>query len=253
MALIILEGLDRTGKSSVAKHYEGQGYEVVHQSAPAKDMTADNYLEEQVKLVSSAAAKNLVLDRSYYGELVWPSVYGRTSLLTPDGLESLRELENSVGTTRFLMVDKDVAAHWKRCVDNGEPMDKRQFVQARELFAAVAKDYGFVKRSLLDFPNLVGKVDETLPPPARPVDVVQGKLTKEQIKLETANAINDVMSKRILKAKGPIYDHLENSLRAYLNNELAKIFGTKAIEQFTEEETELLKFFCGKLKKEMKP
>ena len=40
---IILEGLDRTGKSSVADYYRQQGYEVVHMSAPDKKYSQSGY------------------------------------------------------------------------------------------------------------------------------------------------------------------------------------------------------------------
>lgn len=257
MSLIILEGLDRTGKSSVAAYFQAKGYELIHQSAPPKGMTADNFLEEQIRLVSSASTKNIVLDRSYYGELVWPQVYGRDSLLTEDGLEVLRELEQSVGTTRILMHDPNVEAHWKRCVDNNEPMNKQQFVKARALFSQLAEKQGFERKTLTDFPDVpvvpqevkVKTVIEVHPQPSTPAPKVQ--LTKEQIKLETANAINEVLSKRIIKQKGQFFDQIEIGLRTYLNTELGKILGTKtetSTGQFNNEEVELLKFFCKKLK-----
>lgn len=256
MALIILEGLDRTGKSSVAEHYKAQGYEIVHQSAPPKGQTPDLYLEEQMQLVSSAAHKDIVLDRSYYGELVWPTVYNRPPLISEEGLEVLRELEESVGTTRILMYDPNTDAHWKRCVDNKEPLTREQFLRARNLFNSIAKSWGFEKKTLADFAistnsdqdpkhaspeSPAPSKDRESPPRAHPP-------TKEQIKLETANAINDVLSKRILKHKGPIFDQLEDDIRTFLNNKLGQIFGTKSPSGFTDEEVELLKFFANKLK-----
>lgn len=254
MSLLILEGLDRTGKSSVAEHFKAKGFELIHQSAPPKGMTADLFLEEMIQLVSSASAKDVVLDRSYYGELVWPSVYGRESLLTEESLEVLKELEQSVGTSKILMVDQNVEAHWKRCVDNNEPMTKPQFIKARGLFTTLAEGHGFSRRTIHDWPELVvapvPKVVVVSTPSEAPATAAGLKLTKEQLKLETANAINDVLSKRLLKSKGPIYDQLETNIRTYLNTELGKIFGTKTEisgSQFTTEEVELLKFFCKNL------
>lgn len=253
MSLIILEGLDRTGKSTVAEYYNTQHYELVHQSAPAKGTTHDLFLEEMMQLITTASHKDVILDRSYYGELVWPAVYGRESLLTEDSLEILKELETTVGVTKILMVDPNVEAHWKRCVDNKEPLTKPQFIKARALFTTLVDSHGFVKKTLQDWPELVkATVVPEFKPNTNPVTVDSLlKLTKEQVKLETANAINDVLSKRILKSKGQIYDQLENNLRTYLNTELGKIFGTKtetSSGQFSSEEVELLKFFCKKLK-----
>lgn len=258
MSLIILEGLDRTGKSSVAAHFEAKGFELIHQSAPPKGMTADLFLEEQIQLISQAAHKDIVLDRSYYGELVWPQIYGREPLLSEENLEALRELEESVGTTRILMHDPNVEAHWKRCVDNNEPLTKPQFVRARGLFSTMADKYGFSRKTLMDFPEvpIVPQEVKAKPEAERTVVVPSTpKLTSEQMKLETANAINEVLGKRIIKQKGPIFDKIEINLRTFLNTELGKILGTKTENiagPFTNEEVELLRFFCKKLKENQK-
>jgi len=253
VSLTILEGLDRTGKSSVGEYLKSQGFELIHQSAPPKGMTPDAFLEEQMEIISSASAKDIVLDRSYYGELVWPAVYGRESILTDDNLEVLKELEQSVGVTKILMVDNNVEAHWARCVANNEPMTKPQFINARKLFSVLADKHGFVRKTLQDWPQLMpAQVPEPKPLVETPATAATLKLTKEQIKLETANAINDVLSKRIIKSKGPIYDQLENNIRIFLNNELGKIFGANTqapVSQFSAEEVQLLKFFLEKLKK----
>jgi hypothetical protein len=259
LSLIILEGLDRTGKSSVAAYFEAKGYELVHQSAPPKGMNPDTYLEEQIQLVSQAAHKDIVLDRSYYGELVWPQIYGREPLLNDDGgLEALRELEESVGTTRILMHDPNVEAHWKRCTDNNEPLTKLQFTKARAAFSAMADKHGFQKKTLLDFPEvpLVPQETKVKSETERAVAVPPAaKLTNEQMKLETANAINEVLGKRIVKQKGPIFDKIEINLRTFLNTELGKILGTKTentVQQFSNEEVEMLRFFCKQLKERQK-
>ncbi len=251
MSLIILEGLDRVGKTSVATHFQAKGYELIHQSAPAKGMTTDLFLEEQMLLVSRAASNDIVLDRSYYGELVWPQVYGREALLSEEQLEALRELEESVGTTRILMYDPNVEAHWKRCVDNQEPLTKPQFVRARGLFSAMAEKYNFSRKTLQDFSEITITAEEPKAKIEVEKPVVVVKLTNEQVKLETANAINDILGKRIIKQKGPIFDKIESNLRTFLNTELGKILGTKnetVAGQFSNEEVELLRFFCQKLK-----
>lgn len=216
------------------------------------------FLEEQMQLVSQAAHKDIVLDRSYWGELIWPTVYGRESLLSDENLEILRELEESVGTTRILMHDPNVEAHWKRCVDNHEPLTKAQFVQARSRFSSIADKYGFQRKTLTDFPEVPIVAQE---PKTKLVETEKStpptlKLTNEQVKLETANAINEVLGKRIVKQKGPIFDKIEINLRTFLNTELGKILGTKienpTTQQFTSEEVELLRFFCKKLKENQK-
>ena len=272
MALIILEGLDRTGKSSVAQLFESKGYELIHMSAPDKALSqpgyeGPTYLDQMVDLLASVGGRDVVLDRSHYGELIWPQVYGRKSLLNDEDMEYLREIENNMDPLRILMHDPNNEAHWQRCVDNKEPLTKSQFVKARALYSSMADKYGFERKTLKDFPDAV----QPLPKEAKPARVSEpspvgddkavvpaGKAgsdsvltkTKEQLKLERANIINEVLSKRIIKGKGASYDEVERNVRHFLNTELGKILGTSNPNNasLNNEEVELLKFFCKRLK-----
>jgi len=261
--LICLCGLDRTGKTSVAESFKAKGFEIMHLSAPDKKFFTEgysgpSYLEEYVEMLLSFQGKNVVMDRFWDGEFVWSKVYGRIPLLTEEDLETLQEIERSMDVQYILMHDQNVEAHWKRCVDNKEPLTKAQFVLARKLYGELADKYGFQRKTLSDFPEVpitaqeaqVSKTDSQ-EKPAAPVL----KLTNEQVKLETANAINEVLGKRIVKQKGPIFDKIEINLRTFLNTELGKILGTKTENigtQFSSEEVELLRFFCKKLKENQK-
>jgi len=264
MALIILEGLDRTGKSSVAQMFERRGYESIHISAPGKGVTADQYIGEWVDLLTGIQGRDVVLDRSHYGECVWPQVYGRPSLLDDEAMGILREIEANMDITRILMYDADHAAHWQRCVDNNEPLTKPQFVKARALFSNMADKYNFDRKQLKDFPDAVQALPKDNSSPAvsnntesdtksvhssdKTKSDKSGK-TNEQLKLERANIINDVLSKRIIRGKGTAYDEVERNVRHFLNQELGKILGTTTnTPGLTNEEVELLKFFCQRLK-----
>ena len=252
-----------------------KGYEVLHMSAPDKAMSqpgyvGPNYLDQMVELLTSISGRDIVLDRSHYGELIWPQVYNRPALLTDEDMEYLREIENNMDPVRILMHDPNNEAHWQRCVDNKEPLTKAQFVKARSLYSTLADKYGFDRKTLKDFPDAV----QPLPPTSdrsrsaaddkesqrQVADAAQSSTsdkanvgeigkTKEQLKLERANIINEVLSKRIIKGKGSMYDDVERSVRHFLNTELGKILGTAApAHNFSNEEIELLKFFCKRLK-----
>lgn len=255
MSLVLLEGLDRTGKSTVAAYFETLGFEKIHLSAPPKGTTGDQYLQEIADLISSAATKDIVMDRTHYGELVWPQVYGtpnkpRYPLLTEDDFEMLREIEQSVGVQRIWMTDDDLKGHWQRCIDNNEPLDKAQFTRARGLFSSMAAKYGFEKVTLQTFlkqfpdaqkiideqvgsalatktvtvvNNVTTEVDVSQPAVSTTAAKYPGK-SKEQHTLEVANAINEVLSKRILKQKSLVYDDIENEIRHFLNTKLGKLF-----------------------------
>ena len=256
MALVICEGLDRVGKTTVATYFATLGFEVVHMSAPSKHHTSDSFLQEMVELVSSAATKDIFLDRSYYGELIWPQIYNRKSLLSEEDIDVIRELEEAVGVQRIWMTDDDLKGHWQRCIDNKEPLDKAQFTRARALFSTIAQKYGFEKVTLQtfvkQFPDAQSIVDKqaALNLEAKTLQVTNGVTTEmksdevistthikypsgktpEQHKLEVANAINDVLSKRILKTKSSIYDDIENEIRLFLNTKLGKLLGGSSNE-----------------------
>jgi hypothetical protein len=219
-----------------------------------------------VDLITSCSGKDVVMDRSHYGERVWAPVYGRDPLLSEDDISILREIEDTMECTRILLHDPNSEAHWQRCVENQEPLTKSQFVKARALYSSMADKYGFERKTLKDFPDAV----QPLPPQAKnnadsavlpansngSTDNAASKAgnsgdsvkTKEQNKLDRANAINEVLSKRIIKSKGPMYDDLERNVRHFLNGELGKIFGNNPQTGFSDQEVELLKFFCQRLK-----
>jgi hypothetical protein len=279
MSLILLEGLDRTGKSSVAAYFETLGFEVIHLSAPAKGTSPDQYLQEMTDLISSAANKDIVLDRTHYGELVWPQIYGRKPLLNDEAIEILREIEDSVGVQRIWMTDDDIKGHWERCVANKEPLDKAQFTRARGLYSTMAQKYGFEKVTLQTFTKQFPGAQEvfdrqkskelesktlqvsvtndkvtTLPDgTAEPISSTSAKYpnkTPEQHKLEVANAINDILSKRILKGRGAIYDDVENELRNFLNTKLGRILGGNNSDlELTQDE---IKFYKAMYKRAIK-
>jgi len=267
MALIILEGLDRTGKSSVAQYFQDKGFELIHMSAPAKGTAPDTYMGEMIDLLTSFAGRDVVLDRSHYGELIWPAVYGRSPLLTDDDMEALREIEDTLQVNRILMHDPNSEAHWKRCVDNKEPLTKVQFIKARNLYNNMADKYGFNKKTLNDFPEAVALSNQSTSnsPKAEPAalqsegdsvskadksSTSSDSRTPQQIKLDRANAINEVLARRIIKGKGGVYDELERAVRGFLNTELGKLFGQGQPNkgEFSQEEVQLLKFFCERMK-----
>jgi hypothetical protein len=241
--------------------FEQQGYELIHMSAPSKGTTADQYIGEMVDLLTSLSGQNVIMDRSHYGERCWPMVYGREPLISEDDMEMLREIESNMDVTRILMHDPNSEAHWQRCVDNKEPLTKIQFVKARALYSNMADKYGFERKTLKDFPDAIQPLPEANGKDSKPVDSRQeaadaaqevkrnSDKTKEQLKLERANVINEVLDKRIIRGKGPIYDDVERSVRHFLNTELGKILGTAtSVPNLSNDEIELLKFFCKRLK-----
>lgn len=266
MGWIILEGLDRTGKSSVADHYKKMGYEVHHMSAPDKKYTqpgytGPSYIDEILEIYMRYNGKNVVFDRSPYGEMVWPIIYKRIAQVTEDDFDILRDYEAANEAEYIWMYDANIEAHWRRCVENKEPLTRDQFDKAHILFERMAAKYGFTKKQLKD---IVGGV---LVQPSQPLaapqetmaenktevvpSVVKSSKPNEIQKLEQANAINDILAGKILKKKGEAYDQLENELRAFLHQKLSDIFGQGTKDSFTKEEIQILKTYAQRIKEKM--
>lgn len=256
--IIVLEGCDRSAKTTVANYYKSKGYEVVHFGAPDKKYaqpgyTGPSYLDDLTTLFLSFHDKKVCLDRSHYGELVWPAVYGRQPLLDDEDLEVLKELLDVHGCSYILMYDENVEAHWKRCEDNNEPLTRQQFYKAIALYDQLAKNHGFTKKQLKDFPiSAAAPTQQPAHSPAKAQPAKQPAAPKQDIsltKLEKANAINSVLSKRILKRSGGVFDELENDLRKYLSDKLSTILGDKAkAQEFSADEVQILKIYCSRIK-----
>jgi hypothetical protein len=262
---IVLCGVDRCGKSTVAEHYKQQGFEVIHMSAPDKKYTqpgytGPSYMDETMDLISSKTGHNVVWDRSWYGEIIWSAVYGRAPQLNEEDIDILREIEAHNDTVRMILMDPDTAAHWRRCVDNHEPLTLPQFNLARRLYSQMAHKYNFSVTSMPQFMEANGKKTE---PKVEPVaaqespkeqDKVESaktsSISKEQARLEQANAINAILkSKKIFKQVGGEFDAVESQVRKFLTGKLGELLGAGSDpDSLSREDIVIVKEFVKRLK-----
>lgn len=275
MGFLLLEGLDRSGKSTIAELYRKKGYKIVHMSAPDKKYfdpgySGESYLEELVRLYSKYEGQDVVFDRTPFGELIWPQVYGRKALLEQEDLDYLMQIENNNNAERILMYDQNTEAHWQRCVDNNEPLTRQQFGRASIFYDRLVREYGFKKKQLSDFEefkvlqtaghipvstvptaSIVEQVGSSGQPALQP-DASRGRNVAEPAnlddKIELANAIRDVMQNKILKKKGGAYDQLENQIKEFLREKLEEVFTGKQESTFSDDEIVLLKALAKRVK-----
>ncbi len=277
MAWILLEGLDRSGKSTVAEMYRKQGYEIVHMSAPNKKFSqpgyaGESYLEEIVRMYTAYGGKNVLFDRTLYGEEIWPEVYNRMPLLTTEDFEYLQQLEYHNDAVRYVLYDENVDAHWQRCVDNKEPLNRMEFTMAGRLYDKLAIKYNFEKRQLSDFSSpesveipksdgegqlakrandgstdSLGSVQQD---GAAIYTAVRSSLSLEE-KLERANAIRSLLKTSLVKKKGEIFESLEKDINKFLEQELEEIFSEPKKSDFTQEEVQILKLTAQRMKEKL--
>ena len=264
---IILEGIDRSGKSTVAEYYEKNGYLVFHMEAPNKKYstpgyTGPSYLDDCVEKYMELDGKDVVFDRSVYGELIWPEVYGRAKQLDSEDFEVLKEIETSNNTQYIYMYDQDVKAHWKRCFDNKEPLNKQQFDIASFLYKKVlVEENKFDSFQLPDWEEKIKGLSKEEPvinfSKDDKEDIViemEDEIEEEsphQKKLREANAINKVLSMRVIKYKGDIYDSIEKKIKNYLQNELSNIFSDNKVNSLSDEDIFIFKKYVERLKAKM--
>lgn len=144
--LILLEGLDKVGKSTVAEHFrQTKKFEYIHMTAPAKWHTRDSYFGEMLHVIALTAGKNVVIDRSWYGELVWPEIFNRPALLNSYDCHALSTICNSLHghVEKYYMHDPDHQAHLARIAKFKEP--SYDFNKARRLYEEACKAASFSK------------------------------------------------------------------------------------------------------------
>jgi hypothetical protein len=82
--LIVIEGLDRTGKSTLAETVRdrlGPMTRLIHHGPPEHDDPIVEYLDE-LRTYRPGNGADIVIDRHYLGETVWPKAFDRPSTMT---------------------------------------------------------------------------------------------------------------------------------------------------------------------------
>lgn len=136
--LITLEGLDRTGKSTLAQELVVRtGAKYIHAEKP-KHHPLDEYVRP-LESYQPGAGRSIVLDRWDIGEQVWPQMFGRASELDDPALMYINLFMASRG--RYLVhmrrpVDEVIEA----CVRDGEPL--YDIPAAAKLFDARCQVHG---------------------------------------------------------------------------------------------------------------
>jgi hypothetical protein len=265
---IFLEGMDKTGKSTIAQKFKEAGWTVIHESNPLEFMKRDyigpSYFEYFNQKLPFLSGQNVIFDRSFFTEdFGYPIIYNRKPLLENEDIHILQD-DFVYSQNEFLKIyleDTNEEAHWARCVEYKEPLTRPQFNTLRTLSKVAAQKWGFeitnlssfqkspIFKSLITPKEAKPAPEETKPTPTPAPIKPEPKLDSYQInidyvnKLEQGLLIHDLLNKRILP-KNSKYDTLEGKTKDFLYSLLKEeIFNDKSREDFTKEEALVLKQF----------
>lgn len=120
--LIIIEGPDGAGKTTLAKKLSSStSKQIVHcGSALRKKSDFYSYTKQQI-----------ILDRSWYSELVYGEVFREGSQISEEEMFELEMSAEQVSGALIIYCRADLETLWKRC-KNTEPFTKKQVSQVLE-------------------------------------------------------------------------------------------------------------------------
>lgn len=133
--LIVIEGLDRTGKSTLARYLAMQNHPtaVLHYSKPERHPLFE-YVEPLLAY-DPCSPGNVVLDRGHLGESVWPKVFKRDSELDEPTRRWIELFLLSRGAV-LVHAERDLQELIDACAADDEPIQGEQIVDANAHFRA---------------------------------------------------------------------------------------------------------------------
>ena len=132
--ILIIEGPDGAGKTTLAEQISGQtGWPIEHRSKPETPEEKEIMMGEYLQLVK--ASRNVILDRCWYSEMVYGKVMRDQSYIDyPQMYELERQLAKHGAMVIYCTGPK--AALWMRATRRGE-----DYITSRDKFNAICEEY----------------------------------------------------------------------------------------------------------------
>jgi thymidylate kinase len=125
--IVIIEGCDRTGKSTLAKKIaETIGAEVIHCGKPKTDNPFQEYLEQLVQL---DPLKHHVFDRFYLGEYVYSTLWRGGCKITSGQFKLLDMVAAGLHKAIVIHANADINTIIERCKKDGEDLLKPEQIE----------------------------------------------------------------------------------------------------------------------------
>ena len=132
--IIILEGIDGSGKTTLAQQISHQtGYPIIHKTQPKDEAEKKLMIGEYLQVIRTN--KNAIFDRCWYSEMAYGPVMRDTSVITFPQMYELERLAAKSGAMIIHCTGSE-AALWQRCQKRGE-----DYVVCRDDFKAIHKNF----------------------------------------------------------------------------------------------------------------
>lgn len=138
--LFVIEGVDRTGKTSLARRIADKiGAEVVHAGPPTRHPLEE--YETALDGYDPRKGNHLILDRWHVGESVWPVIFNRESKYTEAVKRHVHMFMESRGAF-VIYARRDSSKLERELVENEEPLHPEDLAKAKSLFHDALKYVG---------------------------------------------------------------------------------------------------------------
>lgn len=130
--LILIEGLDGTGKTTIARRLRDEnGFELIHKGPP----TRPPYEEYTADLCDyePGEGRNIVCDRWHLGELVYPLARHRSTDMTPDIFDQIDRFLVCKGAF-LIYATASLEVIERNLLKRGEPYEAKQVAIERMMF-----------------------------------------------------------------------------------------------------------------------
>lgn len=146
--LIIIEGVDKTGKSTLARDLQEDlggpdSCALIHFSVP-RIHPVDEYVGRLKRLLEDEDYDHVVCDRGHIGEMIWPELFYRESEMTDAAFEAIEAWLLREGA--FLVHCVRPVAQLEREFDTADPPEP---LPKEKIWNAVQAFHNVVQRSVL--------------------------------------------------------------------------------------------------------
>lgn len=153
--LIIIEGPDGAGKTTLAREFEKLGFNYVHNGAPRPD---EDLFETYTQQILKVGLQDTVFDRLHLGEIVYGTVVRRKSLLTIEQIRLLNRLIYSRGACTFFCLPKfdTILTNWGARQEREYVKAPTQLEQIYNLYKTLLPEYEGLNHQVIDYENYRG-------------------------------------------------------------------------------------------------